>query len=60
MSGTITVPEVAHDTEDDEYVVCPSLHPSTSPNVAAHSQTVRHRDVLRVILQVSRQGSREI
>jgi hypothetical protein len=21
-SGTITVPEVAHDTEEDEYVVC--------------------------------------
>ena len=21
-SGTITIPEVAHDTEEDEYVVC--------------------------------------
>lgn len=24
VNGTITVPEVAHDTEEDEYVVCPS------------------------------------
>jgi activator of HSP90 ATPase len=23
VSGTITVPEVAHDTDEDEYVVCP-------------------------------------
>lgn len=23
VSGTISVPEVAHDTEEDEYVVCP-------------------------------------
>ena len=23
VTGTITVPEVAHDTEEDEYVVCP-------------------------------------
>ena len=22
VSGTITIPEVAHDTEEDEYVVC--------------------------------------
>src|ERR1700744_5356400 len=28
VSGTITVPEVAHDTEEDEYVVC--LIPLTS------------------------------
>jgi hypothetical protein len=26
-SGTITIPEVAHDTEEDEYVVCSRLHP---------------------------------
>ena len=30
VSGTITVPEVAHDTEEDEYVVClpplPHMH----------------------------------
>lgn len=26
MSGTITIPEVAHDTDPDEYVVRP-LHP---------------------------------
>lgn len=26
VSGTITIPEVAHDTEEDEYVVC-ALHP---------------------------------
>lgn len=25
VSGTITIPEVAHDTEEDEYVVCPIL-----------------------------------
>jgi hypothetical protein len=23
VSGTITIPEVAHDTSADEYVVCP-------------------------------------
>ena len=27
VSGTITVPEVAHDTEEDEYVVCSLLIP---------------------------------
>lgn len=26
VSGTITIPEVAHDTEEDEYVVC-LIHP---------------------------------
>lgn len=25
VSGSITVPEVAHDTEESEYVVCPLL-----------------------------------
>lgn len=30
VSGTITIPEVAHDTEEDEYVVCnvPLTYPS--------------------------------
>lgn len=28
VSGTITVPEVAHDTEEDEYVVCLLAPPS--------------------------------
>jgi activator of HSP90 ATPase len=28
VSGTITVPEVAHDTEEDEYVVCAARLPS--------------------------------
>ena len=34
VSGTITIPEVAHDTAEDEYVVCslglphPRYHPS--------------------------------
>ena len=23
VSGSISIPEVAHDTEEDEYVVCP-------------------------------------
>jgi activator of HSP90 ATPase len=27
VSGTITIPEVAHDTEEDEYVVCSLVHP---------------------------------
>ena len=27
VSGTITVPEVAHDTEEDEYVVCSPFVP---------------------------------
>jgi activator of HSP90 ATPase len=27
VSGTITIPEVAHDTEEDEYVVCLSCIP---------------------------------
>lgn len=33
VSGTITIPEVAHDTEEDEYVVrslCLRPHPSTA------------------------------
>ena len=28
VSGSITIPEVAHDTEEDEYVVCSLLCPS--------------------------------
>lgn len=34
VSGTITVPEIAHDTEEDEYVVrktSPALSPSVLP-----------------------------
>lgn len=27
VSGTITIPEVAHDTEEDDYVVCRFLIP---------------------------------
>jgi len=30
-SGSIAIPEVAHDTEEDEYVVC-SLHPACHPS----------------------------
>lgn len=26
VTGTITIPEVAHDTEEEEYVVCLRLH----------------------------------
>lgn len=26
VSGNITVPEIAHDTEEDEYVVCIGYH----------------------------------
>jgi hypothetical protein len=28
VSGTITIPEVAHDTEGDEFVVCPHHLPA--------------------------------
>jgi len=27
VSGSVTIPEVAHDTEEDEYVVCSHLAP---------------------------------
>ena len=33
MSGTITVPEVAHDTEEDEYVVSFPISP-TAPTAS--------------------------
>ena len=32
-NGSITVPEVAHDTEEDEYVVCSLLCPARPPVV---------------------------
>ena len=31
VSGTITIPEVAHDTEEDEYVVCSLFDPTDVP-----------------------------
>lgn len=49
VSGSITIPEVAHDTEEDEYVVrslCPFLH-HTVPKVLMPSiSVVRHRYIL--------------
>jgi activator of HSP90 ATPase len=36
-SGTITVPEVAHDTEEDEYVVCSLCSPLRSYFVSSTS-----------------------
>lgn len=38
VSGTITIPEVAHDTEEDEYVVCVMHTFISTPN--AHSFVV--------------------
>lgn len=32
VSGTITIPEVAHDTEEDEYVVCDPPPPTHLPH----------------------------
>jgi activator of HSP90 ATPase len=38
VSGTITIPEVAHDTEEDEFVVCFNLYISFNTNgLADHS-----------------------
>lgn len=31
VSGNITIPEIAHDTEEDEYVVCIGYHCSWFP-----------------------------
>ena len=35
VSGTITVPEVAHDTEENEYVVC-LLVPNGRSSITPH------------------------
>jgi len=40
-NGTITIPEVAHDTEEDEYVVC-SLR--SLPSCAFHYMACSHAD----------------
>jgi hypothetical protein len=38
VSGTITVPEVAHDTEEDEYVVRrPLTHDNLKPKLYSRS-----------------------
>lgn len=37
VSGTITVPEVAYDTEEDEYVVCCNVIISSG---AGHARTI--------------------
>ncbi len=42
MSGTITVPEVAHDTEEDEYVVSFPISP-TAPTRGYPRPLVRCR-----------------
>lgn len=55
VTGTITVPEVAHDTEENEYVVC-LLSPHGRPCLAQLTRPVRHRYLLGCQLQGSRQG----
>ena len=60
VSGTITIPEVAHDTEEDEYVV--RVHPA--PNIEVIDtvrltfRLVRSRNLLLRPLQRTRQRSR--
>lgn len=45
VSGTITVPEVAHDTEENEYVVCLFV-PKGASYGTPDRLLVRHRHLL--------------
>ena len=58
VSGTITIPEVAHDTEADEYVVCSllSLELLHYSMLTQGVLSVRHRHLLRFFFQTARQG----
>lgn len=49
VSGTITVPEVAHDTEEDEFVVCRELNVEwKNPKPTNIRWSVRNRHLFRV------------